>query len=81
MSIIIQDHVDRIRAAIAINQDLLLALFDAIDDKDTVINQFFDVTAKIDIHPLYSEMSDEFYDEFERQRDVMLQTLDDARAS
>ncbi len=81
MSIIIQDHLDRIRAAIAINQDLLLALFDAIDDKDTIINQFSDVTAKIDIHPLYSEMSDEFYGEFERQRDVMLQTLDDARAS
>ena len=81
MSIIIQDHLDRIRAAIAINQDLLLALFDAIDDKDAVIDQFSDVTAKIDIDPLYSEMSDEFYDEFERQRDVMLQTLDDARAS
>ncbi len=81
MSIIIQDHLDRIRAAIAINHTLLLALFDAIDDKDTVINQFSDVTAKIDIHTLYSEMSDEFYDEFEHQRDVMLQLLDDARAS
>ena len=81
MSILVQDHLDRIRAAIAINQHLLLALYDAIDDKDTVINQFSDVTAKIDIHPLYSEMSDEFYDEFERQRNVMLQLLDDARAS
>ncbi len=81
MSIIAQGHLDRIRAAIAINQSLLLALYDAIDDKDTVINQFSDVTAKIEIQTLYSEMSDEFYDEFERQRDVMLQLLDDARAS
>ena len=81
MSIIVQDQLDRIRAAISINQSLLLALYDAIDDKDTVINEFSDVTAKIEIQTLYSEMSDEFYDEFERQRDVMLQLLDDARAS
>ena len=81
MSRIVQGHLDRIRAAIAINQSLLLALYDAIDDKDTVINQFSDVTAKIEIQTLYSEMSDEFYDEFERQRDAMLQLLDDARAS
>ena len=52
MSIIVQGHLDRIRAAIAINQHLLLALYDAIDDKDTIINQFSDVTEKIDIHPL-----------------------------
>ncbi len=81
MSIIVESQLDRTRAAIAINQSLLLALYDAIDDKDTVINQFSDVTANIDTHTLYSEMSDEFYDEFERQRDVMLQLLDDARAS
>ena len=71
---------DRLSAAVAVNQHLLFALYDAIQDKKTVIAQFADVTERTAIHTLYSEMSDEFYDEFERQRDLMLQLLVDAKA-
>lgn len=77
MSDTTQDSIDRLRAAISINQHLLLALYDAIDDKQTVIAQFSDVTQKTSIHTLYSELSEAFYEEFEHRREVVLQMLAD----
>ena len=75
-----QEIIERLQAANSINLHLLLALYDAIENKDRVISQFSDVTEKTATHTLYSEMPDSFFDEFETQREAILQMLVDARA-
>lgn len=75
------DALDRLRAAISINQHLLLALYDVIGDQDSVISQFSSVTEQTSTHTLYSENSDVFFDEFEHQRSTLLLLLVDARAT
>ena len=72
-------ELHKIRASIAINQHLLFALFDAIDDKATVIQQFSAVTEKTSVRTLYSEMPEAYYDEFEAQRQLFLELLADAK--
>lgn len=74
-----QGEVDELRAAMAVNRQLLLALYDATLNKDLVISQFAEVSEGTSVHTLFSEMSDEFYNEFERQRAGILQLLIDAR--
>ncbi len=76
-----QEIIERVQATQSVHLHLLLALYDAIDDKERVISQFSEVTKQIAVHALYSEMSDAFYDEFEAQRVAILQMLADARAS
>lgn len=73
-----QEEVDELRAAIAVNKVLLLALYDAIDNKNLVISQFSEVSEGQSVHTLFSGMSDAFHQEFERQREVILQLLHDA---
>ena len=74
------DALDRLRATTSVNQHLLLALYDAIGDQDSVVSQFSSTTEQTSTHTLYSEMSDAFFDEFEHQRSTLLLLLADARA-
>ncbi len=75
------DVLDQLRAAISVNQHLLLALYDVIGDQDSVISLFSSATEQTSTHTLYSEMSDAFFDEFEHQRSTLLLLLADAQAT
>ena len=68
-------------ASISILRHLALALFDAIQDKERVINQFDDTTKRTHIYTLYSSMPESFFSAFEKERDVLLKLLVDAQAA
>lgn len=73
------DQLNGLVASQAVLQHLAMALFDAIENKAVVISQFEDVTAKSQVHALYSAMPQVFFDVFEEQREALLLLLRDAQ--
>ena len=74
----IEERIDRLLATVAVQRHLLLAIFDASENKDFIISQFSDVSDKEATLTLFSEMSEEFYEEFQIQRSGLLEILGDS---
>lgn len=75
------EKVNGLLASQAVLQHLILALFDAIADKNWVIKQFTDTTERTHIYTLYSSMPKSFLLAFEEHRDVLLKLLLDVQAA
>jgi hypothetical protein len=73
-------RMEKMLSIMCVQQHLLMALFDTIDHKDYVIRQFTDATEMTSVSARYSSMSDEFLNEFQVQRDVILFLLNEARS-
>ena len=69
------ETVDSLRAAISVQQNLSMALFAATENKNLVIEFFSGTTEHVSSHALYSDMTDVFYEEFERQQELVLMAL------
>jgi hypothetical protein len=72
-------RMDKMLSIMCVQQHLLMALFDNVDHKDYVIKQFTDATEMTCVSTRYSSMSDDFLNEFQIQRDVILFLLNEAR--
>ena len=70
-----KETIDALRAAMSIQQNLIIALFAATENKDFIIDHFSTTSEITSSHALYSDMTDAFYEEFERQRDLFLPVL------
>ena len=75
---VLRDQLNGLVASQAVLQHLAMALFDAAENKPRVISQFAGVTEKSQVHALYSDMPQVFYDVFEEQREALLLLLKDA---
>jgi len=67
--------ITKMLSILCVQQHLLLSVFDAIENKDIIIEKFTRATEMDSVKKVYSEMPADFVAEFCVQRDVMLTLL------